>query len=44
MDDQIVRTIDLNSPVERVWKALTDHEDLVSGSASHFTDPSSRGN
>ncbi|MGP1393879.1 MAG: SRPBCC family protein [Inquilinaceae bacterium] len=30
MKDQIVRTIDLKAPVERVWKALTDHEEFGS--------------
>ncbi|MDX8355586.1 SRPBCC family protein [Cognatiyoonia sp. IB215182] len=28
MEDEIVRTIDLNAPVQRVWKALTDHEEF----------------
>lgn len=28
MEDEIVRTIDLKAPVERVWKALTDHEEF----------------
>lgn len=28
MEDQIVRTIDLKAPIERVWKALTDHEEF----------------
>jgi uncharacterized protein YndB with AHSA1/START domain len=26
MQDRIEKQIDLNAPVERVWKALTDHE------------------
>ena len=25
MSDRIVKTIDLKAPVERVWRALTDH-------------------
>ncbi|WP_349365156.1 MAG: SRPBCC family protein [Roseitalea porphyridii] len=28
MEDEIVRTIDLRAPVEKVWKALTDHEEF----------------
>ncbi|MEQ8402796.1 MAG: SRPBCC family protein [Roseitalea porphyridii] len=28
MEDEIVRTIDLKAPVEKVWKALTDHEEF----------------
>ncbi len=30
MDNQIKRTIDLNSPIERVWLALTDHTEFGS--------------
>jgi len=26
MSDRIEKTVDLNAPVERVWQALTDHE------------------
>jgi len=28
MTDRIERTIELNAPVERVWQALTDHEEF----------------
>lgn len=28
MEDGIVRAIDLKAPVERVWKALTDHKEF----------------
>lgn len=30
MDDRIIRTIELNAPIERVWKALTNHEEFGS--------------
>lgn len=30
MENQIERTIDLNAPPERVWVALTDHEEFGS--------------
>ena len=30
MEDQIIRTIELKAPIERVWKALTDHEEFGS--------------
>jgi len=30
MENQILRTIDLDAPVETVWKALTDHEEFGS--------------
>lgn len=28
MSDRIEKTLDLNAPVERVWRALTDHEEF----------------
>ncbi|MFC7399736.1 SRPBCC family protein [Chelatococcus sp. GCM10030263] len=28
MTDRIEKTIDLKAPIERVWKALTDHEEF----------------
>ncbi|MBP0579165.1 SRPBCC family protein [Labrys sp. LIt4] len=28
MSDRIEKTIELNAPVERVWRALTDHEEF----------------
>lgn len=28
MSDRIEKTIDLNAPVERVWRALTDHREF----------------
>ena len=28
MNDRIERTIDLKAPVERVWRAITDHEEF----------------
>ena len=28
MEDRIERTIDLKAPVERVWRAVTDHEEF----------------
>ncbi len=27
-DDRIVKTVELNAPISRVWKALTDHEEF----------------
>ncbi|WP_375573161.1 SRPBCC family protein [Ahrensia marina] len=30
MEDQITRTIELKAPIERVWKALTDHDEFGS--------------
>lgn len=30
MEDKITRTIKLKAPIERVWKALTDHEEFGS--------------
>jgi uncharacterized protein YndB with AHSA1/START domain len=28
MSDKIEKSVDLNAPVARVWKALTDHEEF----------------
>ncbi len=28
MDDQIEKSVDLRAPIERVWRALTDHEEF----------------
>ncbi|MFC2248325.1 SRPBCC family protein [Labrys portucalensis] len=28
MSDRIEKTIELNAPIERVWRALTDHEEF----------------
>ncbi len=28
MSDRIQKTIDLNAPIERVWRALTDHQEF----------------
>lgn len=28
MKDSIIKTVDLNAPVSRVWKALTDHKEF----------------
>lgn len=39
MTDRIEKTIDLNAPVERVWRALTDHNEFGAWFRVKLEDP-----
>lgn len=39
MEDKIEKVIDLNAPVERVWRAITDHEEFGTWFRVKLDDP-----
>jgi uncharacterized protein YndB with AHSA1/START domain len=39
MDDRIEKTVELNAPVSRVWRALTDHEEFGQWFRVRIEDP-----